>query len=172
MDETPEVNGDLILDQVSSGNPEKLLQALILIIIIVLTDLFDGIAARYSKQITNFGKLIDPVADKISLMVVIIYLIFTYGLPFLIFFVVLSIRDIFLIIIGIYLIISQGEVFQSNQSGKWFIGIFSATMAAFLFQISFCLQWLLYFLSVILFIISTYNYIKRYLKYFKSLENE
>ena len=162
----------LILDEISAGNSQKLTHAFILIVIIIFTDLFDGMVARYTDQITNFGKLLDPVADKISLMVVVTFLIFTYGLPFLIFFVVLSIRDIFLIIIGVYLIINKGEVFESNIPGKWFVAVFAGTMAAFLFQFNFWIKWGLYIFSIILFIISTYKYLLRYLKYFKYLENE
>ena len=39
-------------------------------------------------MLTEFGKIIDPVADKICLVVVLIYLIDVYQLPFLIFFIV------------------------------------------------------------------------------------
>ena len=90
----------------------KLWQAFVIIILIVLSDFLDGYVARKADEITNFGKLIDPVADKICMMVVAIYLIIVYKLPFLIFFITLAIRDTFLIIIGVYLIFSQDEVFQ------------------------------------------------------------
>lgn len=162
----------IVLDKLSYGESQHFVYAFILILLIVLTDLFDGMVARYSNQITDFGKLIDPVADKISLMVVVIYLIFTYGLPFLIFFIILSIRDIFLIIIGVYLIVNKGEVFQSNLFGKWFVGIFACTMALFLFQASYIIKWSFYVVSMILFILSTYDYFMRYIKHFNYLENE
>ncbi len=162
----------LVLDKLSNGDTENFVYAFILILLIVLTDLLDGMVARYSNQITDFGKLIDPVADKISLMVVVTYLIFTYGLPFLIFFIILSIRDIFLIIIGVYLIVNKGEVFQSNFFGKWFVGIFACTMASFLFQASFIIKWSFYVLSIILFILSTYHYFIRYIKHFNYLDDE
>jgi len=162
----------LVLDKLSFGKAQDFVYAFILIVLIVLTDLFDGMVARYSKQITNFGKLIDPVADKISLMVVVIYLIFTYGLPFLIFFIILSIRDIFLIIIGIYLIVNKGEMFESNFFGKWFVGIFACTMASFLFQANFIVKWSFYIVSIILFFLSTYHYFMRYIKHFNYLDDE
>ena len=108
---------------VISLDSNQTLFSFIIIIIIVLTDFLDGYVARKANEITNFGKLIDPVADKICMMVVAIYLIIIYKLPFLVFFITLAIRDTFLIIIGIYLMFSQDEVFESNRSGKWFIGI-------------------------------------------------
>jgi phosphatidylglycerophosphate synthase len=130
--------------------------------------------ARKAEEITNFGKLIDPVADKVCMMVVLIYLIISYKLPFLIFFLTLAIRDIFLIIIGVYLMFSQEEVFQSNRSGKWFIGISALMMVFFLFKnplnIPGYILWTSYLISCLLFIFSTYEYMRRYLRYFKQLE--
>ena len=152
----------------------KLWQAFVIIILIVLSDYLDGYVARKADGITNFGKLIDPVADKICMMVVIIYLIIVYQLPFLLFFVILAIRDTFLIIIGVYLMFSQEEVFQSNISGKWFMGISALMMALFMYQqplhIPAYVLWLSYMITMTLFAFSTYEYFRRYLRYFKKLD--
>ncbi len=164
----------LIFEDIAHGMESKLWQALSLIIIIVLTDFLDGYVARKAEEITNFGKLIDPVADKVCMMVVLIYLIIIYNLPFLLFFLILAIRDIFLIIIGVYLMFSQEEVFQSNKSGKWFIGISALMMVLFLLKdplnIPNLILWSSYLISTLLFTFSTFEYIRRYLRYFKELE--
>ena len=164
----------LIFEDIANGMNEKLWQAFALIIIIVLTDFLDGYVARKAGEITNFGKLIDPVADKVCMMVVLIYLIISYKLPFLLFFLILAIRDIFLIIIGVYLMFSQEEVFQSNKSGKWFIGISALMMVLFLLKdplnIPNLILWSFYLISTLLFTFSTFEYIRRYLRYFKELE--
>ena len=153
---------------------DKLWQAFVIIILIVLSDFLDGYVARKADEITNFGKLIDPVADKICMMVVAIYLIIAYKLPFLVFFITLAVRDTFLIIIGVFLMYSQDEVFQSNTSGKWFMGISALMMVLFMFQVPLNIPgyilWLSYIIVIILFSISTYEYIRRYLRYFKELD--
>ena len=164
----------LIFEDIAHGMTGKLWQAFMLIIIIAITDFLDGYVARKAEEITNFGKLIDPVADKVCMMVVLIYLIISYKLPFLIFFLTLAIRDIFLIIIGVYLMFSQEEVFQSNKSGKWFIGISALMMVLFLLKdplnIPNLILWSFYLISTLLFTFSTFEYIRRYLRYFKELE--
>ena len=163
----------LLFEDISKGDLEKLWWAFGLIIIIVLTDFLDGFVARKAEEITNFGKLIDPVADKVCMMVVMIYLIISYKLPFLLFLFVLAIRDIFLIIIGVYLMFSQDEVFQSNRSGKWFMGISALMMTLFLFKeplsIPSSILWMSYLISILLFAFSTLEYIRRYIRYFKQL---
>ena len=39
-----------------------------------LTDVFDGYIARATNRVTNFGKLFDPLADKILMIAVLISL--------------------------------------------------------------------------------------------------
>jgi len=164
----------LLFEDISVGETGQYWLAFSLIIVIVLTDFLDGYVARKADEITNFGKLIDPVADKVCMMVVMIYLIITYQLPFLIFFITLVLRDTFLIIIGVYLMFSQEEVFQSNRSGKWFMGITTLMMTFFLFQeplgIPGYILWIFYLISMLLFAFSTFEYIRRYMRYFKELE--
>ena len=42
--------------------------ALIVYMTAMLTDALDGIIARKTNQITALGKLLDPIADKLSLV--------------------------------------------------------------------------------------------------------
>ena len=138
-----------------------------IVVIIIITDLLDGYIARLSNQITNFGKLIDPIADKICLMVITIYLIYEYQFLFLLFFILLSIRDFFLIILGIYLTRIQDEVFQSNRTGKLFVASTTITMFIYVFFGKHQIGFLFYLISLFLMALSTFYYYKNYKQYFK-----
>ena len=49
--------------------------AFILFLIASITDYLDGVLARYMKQETNFGEFLDPVADKLLVIITLMLLI-------------------------------------------------------------------------------------------------
>lgn len=52
--------------------------ALVLFLIAASTDFIDGALARTRNQITDLGKLLDPIADKLLIVVVLVYIGFEY----------------------------------------------------------------------------------------------
>ena len=158
------------------NNSDTAWKVFFLLFLIVLSDVLDGYVARKMNQISNLGKLLDPIADKICLVIVMVFLIFDQGLPFLLFFLLLSIRDVYIIIIGLYLIHVQNIVFQANKSGKYFMAVTTLMMASFVFRDTFNLSinvcWLLYVISLIFMVISGYEYHYRYIKYFNRISSE
>ena len=153
---------------------ESALNVFLMIFLIVLTDVLDGYVARKMNVVSNFGKLLDPIADKICLVIVMTFLIFNQGLPFLLFFILLSIRDVYIIIIGLYLIHVQNTVFQANKSGKYFMAITTLMMALFILKDTYSIPmnicWFFYILSLIFMVISGYEYHYRYIKYFNRIK--
>jgi CDP-diacylglycerol--glycerol-3-phosphate 3-phosphatidyltransferase len=89
-----------------------------LIVVAGMTDLFDGMLARRFNQVTELGKIIDPLADKIGIAAVAIILTLQGRIPtwFMLFVVV---RDVAIFIGGLYLKSTRGIVLQSNLLGKW-----------------------------------------------------
>lgn len=53
----------------------KFLVALILFVLAMLTDFLDGKIARLNNQVTDFGKFLDPIADKILTTFAYLYLL-------------------------------------------------------------------------------------------------
>jgi CDP-diacylglycerol--glycerol-3-phosphate 3-phosphatidyltransferase len=68
-----------------SYTPEKeglRFAAFVIFVIAALTDALDGLLARFLKQRTALGQMLDPIADKILLVSGYIGLLFVAALPF------------------------------------------------------------------------------------------
>jgi CDP-diacylglycerol--glycerol-3-phosphate 3-phosphatidyltransferase len=91
--------------------------AVICAIGIELSDLFDGLIARSRGEVTDFGKVFDPVADSLSRQTVFLSFMITGIIPlwmYLIFFY----RDAFLQLLRI-VCASNGVVLAARKSGKF-----------------------------------------------------
>jgi len=55
-------------------SPDRSLLAAVIFTVAAVTDLLDGYIARRTGQITNFGKLLDPIADKLLVLSALILL--------------------------------------------------------------------------------------------------
>lgn len=91
--------------------------ALAIFIIASLTDLIDGKIARKYNLVTNFGKFMDPLADKLLVSAAMIALVELGRIPAWIVIIIIS-REF--IISGFRLIASdKGVVIAANYWGKW-----------------------------------------------------
>ena len=90
--------------------------ALLIFLLASLTDYLDGIIARQWKLVTNFGKLFDPLADKILMVSAMTMLAIEKELPAWVVIAILS-REFF--VTGIRQIaVSQGVVLAAEKLGK------------------------------------------------------
>lgn len=99
----------------------------------LLTDLFDGMAARARKEVTNFGKIMDPVADSTLFMTLLFGLSACnrFGEYVSIWFPVLVLyREIAMHILRRYAAL-KGHAAAAKMSGK--IKMFSQSVATCLF---------------------------------------
>jgi CDP-diacylglycerol--glycerol-3-phosphate 3-phosphatidyltransferase len=91
--------------------------ALTLMAISWLSDALDGYFARRLNQVTNLGKILDHLVDKIWVGTVLVMLVATRGLPVFIAAAVIA-RDL-LIVTGSFLIMdTRRKIVSSNTIGK------------------------------------------------------
>jgi cardiolipin synthase (CMP-forming) len=96
----------------------------IILVIIWLTDILDGYFARKRNEVSEIGKLIDPLADKFAIFIFVLFLLIQGVIP-LWFFTVIVIRDILILTGGIFIKKKKSFLLQSNYFGKiavFFIG--------------------------------------------------
>lgn len=88
-----------------------------LAIFAAITDILDGYFARKYNETTEIGKIIDPLADKVCMGIVVIRL-YTLGLldPTL-FFIIIG-RDVLIFLGGIIVSKKLNRVLPSNMMGK------------------------------------------------------
>ncbi|MBZ4195182.1 CDP-diacylglycerol--glycerol-3-phosphate 3-phosphatidyltransferase [Mycoplasma sp. 1331] len=87
----------------------RIILSLILLIFIVgmITDFFDGKIARKFNQVTSFGKLWDPIADKLVITTLLLFLSIYGYIPFWITIIFVA-RD--LVVDGSRIIMAQNKI--------------------------------------------------------------
>ena len=83
-----------ILDAIYKGN---YILGIVLFTISGITDVLDGFIARKFNLISNFGKLIDPLADKLTQIAVLMALVYTKIIPLWIL-VIVIVKELIMVI--------------------------------------------------------------------------
>ncbi len=101
----------------SIGDLTHKILCLLVSAIIILTDFLDGYLGRKLNQISDLGRILDPIADKIAALVGIIGLIIFRGFPIWIFIIIIT-RDILVLAGSQYVMWKKKIVLESNIFGK------------------------------------------------------
>lgn len=139
----------------------------------MLTDFLDGKVARHFHMVTDFGKILDPIADKITLGAVVISFLWQY--PFTIFVVfIFAIKEGFMAVSGLYFMKKGWKTAGATVYGK--------VCTATLYVVSFFLLLFpnlntkivlfLFLVEIILMTITLITYIKFYYHLAKQLSCE
>lgn len=103
---------------------------IILIFVAFISDIIDGFVARRTNKISELGKLLDPIADKILVSIIVIYLFLMNKVPSFYFYTIV-LRDLTIFFGGIFVSSKIDRVLPSNLLGKaavFSIGIFFITI--------------------------------------------
>jgi len=111
--------------------------AFITAIVLELSDAFDGVVARARNQVTDFGKIFDPICDAISRQTIFLSFLLVGAIPLWAFLVFLY-RDSLVYLLRI-MSAKDGTVLAASSSGK--IKAITQAVATFLILILYYLQY-------------------------------
>lgn len=91
------------------------------------TDVLDGIIARKTNTVTELGKIVDPLADKIFVGLVVIAMVYYHLIPVWFTAIILG-RDLLILGVGMWAKRKLGLVLPSNYAGKIAVVVISITI--------------------------------------------
>lgn len=97
--------------------------ALVFLALSGATDFFDGYLARKLDQRSFLGRILDPLLDKITVGVTLLFLAAYRQLPYWYVFLVIA-RDVLILTAAASLVKHIKAVAESNYLGKWTLGSF------------------------------------------------
>ncbi len=145
-----------------SDFPYNRLYAVGFIILAIATDFFDGYFARLKHQVTELGKILDPLADKIAVGVYAVVLVYTGDIP-LWYVVVVLLRDMLILLGAVYIKKKKGIVPQSNWPGKIAVALIASVflLQTLRLQVLTSITQILLWISVFMMIVSLAYYAER-----------
>jgi len=139
--------------------PYKDLIAALFFIILSLSDALDGYVARKKRQMTNIGKIIDPIADKLLISAALIFLIGRIQLWMA---VIIIVRELVITVARLFFI-PKGVIISASNLGKLkTISQIVAIVAVILnlpFTWWFTFTWWLMLAAVIVTVVSGFDYL-------------
>lgn len=108
-----------------TNNYQPSMELKILLVYMVLSDFLDGFASRAFNQISELGKWLDPLADKMCAVVLFAY-VWVIGLVPAWLFTLIVLRDVFILIGSGIIKKERGKVAMSLMSGKITVNVLSA----------------------------------------------
>lgn len=150
----------------------------VLLIYALISDYLDGLAARKLNQVTELGKVMDPLADKVFASILFLYMTVVSMIP-LWFFLFVAGRDLLIVVGSLRIKRIRGKVAMSTWSGKIAVNILSLYGLAVFYQdwlqqvmlddmrpVILTLKWL----SILFLVYSTISYGRRYFRIRKGAE--
>lgn len=164
-----------------------ILTAVIVMALAAITDLFDGKIARKFNQISNLGKLLDPIADKLSQMAIVIVLIVTYWDSAIKYLFMFFIAKEVVMIIGGVILLSMGmrptaaEIWGKVATNVFYIGMIiilalgeNGALCKYLngFHLPSAVTWIIVILAAISALVSLLGYAPGFIKQLKSKNSD
>lgn len=93
------------------------LTATVLVLLSGISDMLDGFIARTFNQVSDLGKILDPIADKLT-MVAIVFLLAVHHVPLRVMLIVLASKELIMLVGALALFGSGARPCQAKLFGK------------------------------------------------------
>jgi len=151
-------------------HPDTLIIAGVIFVLAAFTDWFDGYFARKYDQVTNVGKLLDPLADKLLITAALIAMVEWEWIPGWSVVIILA-REFLITGLRTLLVEAKAEVKGASFLGK--AKTFTQIAAVILFLFDFAdFGLIVYYIALILTIVSGLDYVWKSRKYLNFKENK
>ncbi len=139
--------------------------AFIFIVICAISDMLDGWLARIGNQITVLGKVIDPIADKVVMNSILLFLVLEDSVP-MYYFLIILIRDFSISMLGMYVLNTRKISIQANRLGKLSIFVTGFAILTFIYPtyVSIGVQQILFYSSIGVLVVSWAQYVYDFIK--------
>ncbi len=162
--------GYFIYQEKNTGDLTYIYYEMIIVIIIIISDFFDGFFARLMNQVTKLGQFLDPMADKFAGIIALTFLVLYKGFPLWVF-ILAVVRELLAVIAGVILFAKKDVDVKPNIFGK--LGACCLALAGIVFILSLdysymgiSLKQLSVFLIVLFYILGGFLYVKTYVRYY------
>ncbi len=140
----------------------NLLLISIIVVIALASDFLDGILARRLNQISEVGKILDPLADKLAIGTILLVLYLKHQVPLWLVVVVIG-RDVAILIAGLLYARKYKFVMPSNFIGKVTANVLALMVIAFILDLEW-LERILVPVGVGFILLSVYSYARRFIQ--------
>lgn len=136
----------------------------------IVSDYLDGFIARRNNEITEWGKILDPLADKVCAFILFLYVVYLGLIP-LWFFLVEVIRDAVIMSGSLYIKKLRGKVAMAVMSGKISVNVLGLYwLSVFFYPQAEAVHLMLMGASLAVMIFSLFDYLHRFNEIRKGVE--
>lgn len=147
------------------------MNALVVAFIAIISDFADGYFARKWSQVSELGKVLDPLGDKLIVALGSIAIYFQFALPLWVVILIIG-RDVLILVGSVLLVTRFPSVTPSRLAGKIAVTVMTLLLLSYMLEVTVA-QFPLQILTVIAIIISGGQYAWNfYAKYFKQKVQE
>jgi CDP-diacylglycerol--glycerol-3-phosphate 3-phosphatidyltransferase len=109
------------------------------VVVIILSDFFDGFLARLMNQVSRLGQFLDPLADKFAVIIAMVFLVLYKGFPAWVLVLVL-VREAAAVVAGVILYTKNDIEVKPNIFGKLCAASMALSGAIFVISIDYTIM--------------------------------